>query len=455
MAQSIRLRRNIVAVLAQTIVVAICLFLSYRILVQSVGLAMIGLWSLLLSVTSVLRTADVSGSSALSRFLALPPDKRPGELEPLFSTVFVFSTIINLFLIAIFLIGMTFFVTLFVPASQLETANELLPFAAILMFLSSSSLAVTAALDGMQRADQRAIVVTLAAVGSLLAAWLLVPSYGAVGFAIAQILQQLAILFLCWGLLRKAIPRLGFFPKHMDWGILRHTMPYTLTINATGVASILFEPLAKFALNHTGGLELVGQFELANRLCVQLRGLAVSAAAPLVPAFASFSGKDDQRFLGTISRSHRVFALLASGLVLAVAVGTPILSTLVLGRIDNGLVLMAAVLAFGWSVNMLATPTYFAAQGQGKLGWNFASHVWLGLCVVLGIVLPSFAQVPSVVWGITAGLATGAALTIFGNGVSLGIIKNMKADAAWLVCAVLVAASLLALQLYVQRLLFS
>jgi O-antigen/teichoic acid export membrane protein len=443
-----KLRRNVLAAFAQTAFVAICLFLTYRIVAQSVGMDMLGLWSLLMSVTWVLRTADVSGGSALARFLALPSDKRPGELAPLLSTILIFSVGINVVLAVIFAVAMALFLPFFVPKELVRVSEQLLPYATILMFLSSSSVSVTAALDGLQRADQRALVQILAAAVCLLATWLLIPYYETIGFAVAQILQQLIVLILSWFLLSRKIPDLGCFPRYFDLRILRQTMPYTLMLNASGVVSSFFEPLAKFALNHTGGLELVGHFELANRLCLQLRGFAVSSATPLVPEFASYSEKDDPRLSQTISRVNRVFGFLGIAMVLAAAIGGPAMSELVLGRFDRELILLTAVLAWGWSINMLSVPMYFAAQGQGKLRWNIFTHLWLALCVALGLVIPAFTQVPSVVWGIVFGLVTGSGLNVAGNAVSLGIASSVREDVTWLLAVFAVTACISIAQLF-------
>jgi O-antigen/teichoic acid export membrane protein len=429
------LRRNVLAVLLQTIVTAICLFLSYRVLVTNLGVGMLGIWSLLLSVSAVLRVADVSGTSALSRFLALPDEKRPGDFAPLVSTLTLTSLLINCVLAIFLFLLLQMLVPRLVDAEFKDAATELLPWMSGLLFLSSMATAVVAGLDGIQRADQRAYVLTIAAVLSLLITWFLVPRLGATGFALAQLAQQVFVIVVGWALLRRHVRGLGILPFIWDTDILRKTLPYTLSLNLTGIAALLFEPLVKFALNSSGGPVLVGHFELANKACSMLRGLAVSAAIPLVPAFASYADSKDPKLVSGISTAHKWFSAFAVGMALAACLAAPIVSFVVLGKIDTGIIHIAFILSAGWAINMLATPTYLAAQGQGFLQWNIASHFLLGAAVSAGLYFSSAPYVSPVVWAMTAGLVLGAVLIIWGNTVAMRNTGLLKHDLPWLMAA--------------------
>ncbi len=418
------LKRNVLAALAQTLLVAVCLFLSYRILVAHVGLEMMGVWSLIMIASSTLRLGDISGGNSLSRFLAMDENSRVAEPAPLISTVLIANLVLNTCLAAVLYLLIGPALPLFIGPTSIVSATELLPWAVALIVLQAIASTIGSALDGLQRADLRAWLYSTAAIASLFFTWILVPTMGTRGFAAAQAAQYAIVILAGWSLLNRHVTDLGILPRQWRWSVLKNILGYTTALNAAGLAALLFEPLAKFSLNYTAGPALVALFELANRLAAQVRGVAVSAAMPLVPAFASFADTEDAALKATLNRSNGMLSLIAAAMTVVVALAAPILSHLVLGRIDIVLLKMTAVLGTAWSINLLAVPFYLLAQGRGILRWNIASHVWLGLCVLLGAVLTTAPfGVSSVVWGIAFGLITGAAIVVFGNARTLGLNK--------------------------------
>ncbi len=73
------------------------------------------------------------------------------------------------------------------------------------------------------------------------------------------------------------------------------------------------------------------------------------------------------------------------------------------------------LLAFGWFVNSINVPAYFANLGTGQLGWNTASHVVIGaLNVLLGLTLGWLYRDWGVVAGWAISLAAGSMLVLMG-----------------------------------------
>lgn len=112
------------------------------------------------------------------------------------------------------------------------------------MVLGGLAVAVTSGIDGTQRADQRAIVVIVAALAFLTASWLLVPSYGVIGYGVALLLQQIIMLGLGWLVLRLHVAGIGWLPYRWRCGVFAETTGYALKLNAIGVMGLLFEPLS-------------------------------------------------------------------------------------------------------------------------------------------------------------------------------------------------------------------
>lgn len=422
------LARNGMFAMGQGVVVAISLFLSYRILIADVGMAQMGLWSLLVAFGSLGRVMDVSGTGALGRFIAISgKDEDCREQRDIVYTVLLTSLGINLFLgIAMYLLAPLILPDV-IDTDDLMLASSLVPWVIATFVLGAIANGISGGIDGLQRADKRALVVSAAAALFLWASWVMVPRLGLIGFALAQVIQQLAIIGVGWCLLRRYIPGLGWMPLGWRAETFRNTTIYSIKLNAIGVMGILFEPLAKAAFNHAGGTVSVAVYELASRMVTQVRALVIAASVPMVPAMAATDGKKDPRFLNLLARTMK----LASWAALLVAVlsllGAPIMSLVVLGDLSEGMLKMNAILTLGWSANIFALPLYLAGQAFGVLRWNFASHAVIALVLILSllILVPVFST-SGVVVGIVGGLAAGTLITMIGNASSFSCYEVLR-----------------------------
>jgi O-antigen/teichoic acid export membrane protein len=389
---------------------------------------------LLLAGSALLRVGDVSGAGALSRFVAMrSPDNGPGHTRNVVHTVMLTSFGLNTVLAFAFYMFAPLVLPRFIAPEYLGEALALLPFVVGTMVLGSLSIAVSSAIDGAQRADQRAVVLVVAALIFLFSSWLLIPQYGVIGFGIAQVVQQIVILVLGWHVLRRHVSDLGWMPFHWRRDVFGETAGFAIKLNAIGVVGLLFDPLVKFAFNHTGGPGLVAIYELASRLVVQMRGFVIAAATPLVPAFAAHSDSSDVVFRRTLENSIRFISFASVGVALGAVIGAPIVSLIVLEKLSPEMLIMSTVLTFGWAINVLAIPFYFAAQGQGYLRWNFASHVLIAAWVVVGVFLPiTVFGHNGLLISTVFGLALSTPVVIFGNSHLLGIHNACRAVRAWL-----------------------
>lgn len=406
----------------------------YRIVIKQTGLDQFGIWSLLLAGSAFARIGDISGAGALSRFVAMRA-LRGDDMwaRDTVHTVLITSIVFNaalsvlLWFIAPFVLGK--YVD---PAFQAE-ANRLVPFAIANMFLGALAMAVTSGIDGAQRADQRALVMIAAAMFLLLASFVLVPGFGILGFAIAQVAYQCLIVVTGWVVLRSHIAGLGWLPWHWRRGIFAETTGYALRLNAIGIMTLLFEPITKFAFNAIGGLSLVALYELASRLVVRTRDLAVAAAMPLVPAFAAHStvnNDESRKIMLKVTRLAAMAAVVNTVIILAVS---PLLSIIMLGRISHDFLVIAAALAVGWNLGLPILAFYFAAQGQGILLWNFLTHATLSGSVVFGVYVlaPAFGM-NGLLIAIAVGFALSTIPSIIGNARALHVMDIAKQSFLWI-----------------------
>ncbi len=436
--RSSSLGRNGVFALGQSLILLVCMFLSFRILVGNEGMEGLGLWSLLMIFGGVAATVDVSGAAALSRTVARQMiEFADTQQAVVVHTVLLTSIAINMLLSLTLLALANLLLPQLVTPEQLPQARQLLPFVAVLMMSMPLAIGVGSAMDGLLRADLRAILLSAAAVCGLIVAAIAIPRFGIRGFAIAQLVQQGLVIAGGWIWLRRQIPGLGWLPTRWSKSVFRRTTGYAMKLNAIGVMGLLLEPLTKYCINLAGGLTAVASYELAARLITQLRGLTVSAAIPAIPVFAAGS-PGDEGFMSILVRTNRHIAFAAFAVALLSVAAAPVMCWLILGEGHVDVLQMNALLAFGWSINLIALPIYIAAQGQGVLRWNMLSHALNGIGVIAGVML--FGDVmgqAGVVAGVAAGLVVGTIATIWGNSRMFAAQSAIRRSAALTVPVVL------------------
>lgn len=440
------LGRNTALALTQALVVMLCLFLSFRLIVESAGIAGLGLWSLLMIFGGVAASFDISGTSALARFVARHeiefPTAGPAQV---IHTVLLTGMAINGAMVALVLLAAPLMLPQLVGVDQLAQSYQLMPWVAALMLLNPLSLGVTTSIDGLKRADLRALLVIVAALCGFMVIAASVSQLGLMSLPLGQLTQQVVTIIGGWIILRRYLPGLGWLPMHWQHAVFRVTTGYALRLNIVGVLGILLEPLTKFCINLAGGTAAVGLYELAARLAMQLRALVVSAAMPLVPALAAIADPASPEAAAIMRRTQMVLALAAGAVAVLSVLGAPVLSLLVLGEISVPVLQMNALLAFGWSMNVLGAGFYLLAQAQGVLRWNLAAHGLIGTSVVAFAIAAGTGNPLGVVAGVAAGLWLSMVATIGGNARQFGLGKLVQGQAAMLGLAIAAIAMCCAL----------
>ncbi len=435
--------RNGLFSMGQSLITILCLFLSYRLLIADAGLASLGLWSLLMVFGGVAASFDVSGASALARSVARhDQDFADTTRASVIHTVLLTSLAINGVLVLALLAAAPAVLPGLVGGDQQTAAWALIPWVAAVMVTTPLAIGVSASIDGLMRADQRAILASAAAVAGLVAAWLAIPTFGVVGIAVAQCVQQGVVIAGGWLLLRRHISALGWLPLRWRRSVFRRTTGYAVKLNLIGVLGLLLEPLTKYCINLAGGTVAVGIYELAARLAMQLRNLVVSSTTPLVPAFAEGAGAGDARFADLLHRAQGYVVYAALAVALLSLIAAPVMCLIILGEISVAVLRTNALLALGWSINIFALPLYLAAQGQGVLRWNMVSHAVIGLVVLLSsMLLVPIVGATGVVIGVALGLVAGAVVTMVGNAHMFALGGALRRDVLpMLITAALISA---------------
>jgi len=405
--------RNAFYAMAQVVLSAAALLISYWLLMRALPIEQIGLWSLVLGSTALARLSELGLGSSVLRYVA--GDLGAGDPARAARTVGMATVVVTLLVgsLALIVHPLLLRYLLSVAPSPLDPAvRSLLPGALGGVVLGSAAQVFLSALDGGQRMDWRASLQIGGNILQLGAIWLILPRSGLTGLALVPIVQAGFLLLgaiagTAWLLHRPLKDYLQF-----ERDRLQGMLGYGGGLQLSAMAQMLFEPLLKILLTHWSGLALTGYFDMASRIIQQFRAIVVAAYGVLVPHIAANSGMEADD-LTPIRMLYRRSSALLLGLLLpywaCVAAILPLALTLWKGQFDAVFLAVALLQFTAWGFNLLNTPAYMLYIGLGRLHWTILSHSLIGLIVL--IVGPLLGRLA----GGSGVLITGAAALVIGS----------------------------------------
>jgi O-antigen/teichoic acid export membrane protein len=227
-----------------------------------------------------------------------------------------------------------------------------------------------AGIDGFQRIDLRCYILMVSSLVYLGLCFALVPRFGLLGLAYAQLAQVSTLLIMASVVLRRLLPALPLVPHRFSRPLFRELFGYGLNVQVMAVGSLLLEPAAKGLISKYGGVDLTGYFEMANRMVIQLRQLINAAASALIPAVAHLEETERGAIQLVYKESYGgLFYIIWPALGLTL-VSTPLFSELWIGYYQHSFVLYGILLSVGLYLGMLSSPAFYANLGAGTLRWN-------------------------------------------------------------------------------------
>ncbi|WP_082539624.1 MULTISPECIES: lipopolysaccharide biosynthesis protein [unclassified Caulobacter] len=413
------LKRNATWNLLEVLVSSVVLFVLYRLILKHLGVASLGIWSLVLATTSLARVADLGAAGGLGRYVAVSQARGGRSDDALIYVETALLTNVGFYLV----LGLLLYwpawwgLGLSIHGPAIEQARALLPFAIGSFVLQNISNVVTAALIGFHRSYQKSMLTLLTLMVQAGVALATVQTLGLRGVALAQIVQYVLLACGGWFLVVRAAGVTGFaVPWRIRMAPLRELMGFGLRLQVLNIASFLFDPFTKFAFSSLGGLSALGMYELASRGILQVRQLVVAPGQNLTPLFAAAHERDPGEMRRIYDSALTVIGVASSVAMLGMAVGSPILSLIWMHRIDPLFVLFSFILAGGWFFNTLSTPGFFLGMGTGRLRWN-----------IVGSLISTLGS-PSLAWLLAkplggVGVAAGAMIAIGSGGVVTWVLN--------------------------------
>lgn len=372
--------RNAFMSVLQIIAVGLILFFLYGFLLRLLGAEQLGLWSLVLSATSITQIAIFGFSGGILKYVAKYTAK--GDQQKVLQIVQTATTSVAVLVGVLLILSyplVRWLLRFVLPATSMSAAQRILPYAFIAFWLMAMSGVFQSGLDGYRRIDKRASLIIIGNIVHVAFCVLLTPRYRLMGLAYAKIMENMAVLIGGWIILRTHLRNLPILPLRWDKSTFREMSNYSLNFQAISLAGVLYEPVTKGLLSKYSNLSLVGYYEMASRLVQQVRLAIVSAGQVIVPEVASLQEHTPERIIPVYRTSSRFTSYISLPLFTALAVMAPCISVLWIGHHESSFVFFVMVLSLGWLVNTLSTPAYFVYLGVGDLRWNVIGHISIAL----------------------------------------------------------------------------
>lgn len=396
----------------QIVLISVILFILYRFLLRTIGVEKLGIWSIILATTSVTQIASFGLSGSVVKFVAkyLAREEIEKVSEVIQSAILTVAPIVGCALLIGYPI-MRWALGFIIPADSLQLSISILPYAFLSLWIMTITGIVQAGLDGYQRIDIRSALLISGALVHLILCFLLAPSHGLIGLAYARIATNLAILITSWLLLRRYLAYLPIIPMVWNWKVFREIIGYGTNFQIMSVTAMFYDPVTKALLSRLGNLSMVGYYEMASRMVIQLRSIIVAANQVLVPAIAHLKERTPEVIESVYLTSYHLLFYLSVPLFSVVIISAPLISILWIGHHEQFFVICTLLLSVGWFLNTLNAPAYCVYLGIGQLRWNVISHISIALLnIVLGFLLGVFYDGTGVVVAWVISLALGSSV---------------------------------------------
>ncbi|MEO7212700.1 oligosaccharide flippase family protein [Mucilaginibacter sp.] len=369
---------NVISSGAQVLLIGLVYFFLYRILLKSLGVELLGVWSVVLSTSSLANLANFGVADSVIRFVALySKDDDRSKMRELIFTASLFLLGLFLLIACVIYPFADLILKHVLPLKYLNEGLLILPYSLLCLIINAVNGVFSSVLDGLQKNYIRSILFSLSSLLLLGATYFLVPHYGLQGVAFAQVAQSLFTLSACMVFV---IIHTAYNPLKWNWSkaIFKQIFSYGMKFQFISLANMLNEPVTKILLGKFGGMAFVGYYEMANRLLMQARGVIVNSTQSLVPIMVNLN--DDvpavQTFYKKIFSNVLFFSLASTAFII---LGGRLVALLWIGNYQPVFYYTLIILACSLFVNLLITPSYFYYMAKANLNVLIKTHLLLGL----------------------------------------------------------------------------
>ncbi|NVN97279.1 hypothetical protein HXX01_03565 [Candidatus Nomurabacteria bacterium] len=355
----------------------------------SIGATKLGLWSLIMASTSITQITNLGISGSVVKFVAKYHARNElHNISLLIQTSLITIAIVSGSAIILLYPFFKILLTSFVDKTNITDAYILLPYAMLSLWLNMIGSIYQSAVDGLQKVYAKNVSLTICQLIHLVTCFTLIPTFGIFGLIVAQLGQNLLVLFICMIITKKHVHELPIIPILINKNILKEIIPYGAGFQLISISQLLCDPVTKTILSKFGGLGMVAYFEMASKIVLQFRAIIINSNQVLVPTIAYVYEKTSHNIRSMYQLNYDIVFYISVP-VFSLLIGmTPVISVIWLGRYTTNFVLISLMLIVSSFINLLSGPAYFSNLGTGKIKWNLISHIIIAIVnLVFGILL--------------------------------------------------------------------
>jgi hypothetical protein len=355
--QEYRVRRNMAFAAIEFIVVPLGIYLSYRLIIQQGGVALIGLWASLTAWTSLGKAADFGVGTAALQLVASRGRSQSTAIVD--TSILLAAPFYALTSLVTYFVG-NFALTFTTPLSYVPYAQALLPGIMLGLFLSSLSHSILACLQGLHLGYIRS---TISVFCSLLQTTVSIGFYSHFSLfsLVYGLVAQHSVAILVGWIFVSHATGWRLYPRNFSGQQLRVLLTLGGPIQLATISSTLFDPAARFLVGVAGGLHYQGLYELAYRTVFTVRGVIVSAVTASLPKLSALAVTDFWLFDDYFTRSDRRLTRATIMIFASAGASCPLVSILWTGTLDTTFMLYMVLLAVGLAGNTMSALAYNAS----------------------------------------------------------------------------------------------
>jgi O-antigen/teichoic acid export membrane protein len=425
--KNIKINKNLILVIIQTIVSSAALFFIYKKALNVIGPKSFGMWSIIISISSLSKLSDFGFSASVVKYVSQLIARGNEEMAcATICTAFLASALsVGILSIISFPIFVHFFHYIF-SSEYISEAILLLPVSLFSAWLGSLASISLSSLDGCQRFDFRVYLSIISTIILIFFSFILLENEGLIGLIYAQIIQALAIITGGFILLSKVFPTLKLRDSMPSFIIFKKLLKYGASFQVGSIFMMLIDPITKSLMGKFGGLVETSYYEMATRIVGQLRLFVVSGIQLIVPKIAEFKEKSPNRIKSFYFNSVNITAVLSISIFTLIILASPLISLLWVGTEEFSFIIYIIILAFSNCINVITTPAYFTNLGLGLLRWNTASFIAISaLNLFFGFLLGSAFGGYGVVLSFSLSLIIGSLIVATGYHLSSNLKINI------------------------------
>lgn len=428
-----KLTINAVSAVVQVVFTALLYFFLYKYLLKSVGVEQLGIWSLILSFSSIANLANLGLTSGLVKFVAeylLEEDKtKLGKL--IFTSILSMSVLFGVLSLLILFFAQ-YFLGYVIDKSFLKIGLEILPYSLASLCINAIGGVFTSVLEGHQKNYIRNFIYIVSGIMMFGGTLVLTPIYQLKGVAVAQLIQSVFIFFTA--LIFTVRINSDNQIRYWKWSSksFKELFNYGYKFQLVSVSQLLYEPTTKLLLSRYGGLALLGHYEMATKAVNQFRALLTNANQVVVPVVAEKAKLEGSSFLQEFYiRMNRILLLFNLPLSTILILATPFISLLWLGSFNDDFIFSMLILIGMTFINVMCGPAYFSALGEGILNVLVIVHIGIAIVnVVLGMILGRYFSGYGIIvaWAIALSLGSFAVIFNYNKSLKIGLFDVFQKD---------------------------